>query len=320
VTDVEVGKEQMPTLPADAEADVSVVVTSYNESDYIQTAIDSLNAQTKPPTEVIFVDANSDDGTVDIIREQMSACSFPTYLLSVCADISIAEMRNTGLRAATTPLITFLDGDDKFRSNKLAAEVAKYLDSPDAAVVYSDYVFTNSDGSTRARWTEDCTPPTGDVLVETLCRQWPREKLYRNPLIDRELLLKLGGFDSTIPVYEDWELRIRLATESRVAFTGDVLTEYRQHAGGISQRIDWKVLNDSVQKIWNKHKSLVSGLPRDSRQKIRCTFQRRIHAPRIVNHVSNQEYVSAGIEYGRLLYYCPQHITDIPSDIRRLLW
>lgn len=310
---------QMKSLPEDTDVGVSIVVTSYNEVDYIQTAIESIKEQTYSPAEVIFVDANSTDGTLNIIREKLPTCPFPVHLELVSDDISIAEMRNVGLQAATSPLITFLDGDDRFRRNKLAREVATYFDTPEAGVIYSDYVFTGPDGSTRARWAADATPPTGDVLIETLSREWPREKLYRNPLIDRELLRDLGGFDPAISVYEDWELRIRLAAETRVAFTDDVLTEYRQHEGGISHRIDGEFISDSVCKIRDKHKNLVAELPRNSRQMISCTFGRKIYTPRIQNYVSKGAYISAGIEYGKLLFHCPQRITALPFDIRRLL-
>ena len=49
--------------------EVSIVIVNYNGKDLLKTAIDSINKQTKENYEIILVDNNSTDDSIDFIRK-----------------------------------------------------------------------------------------------------------------------------------------------------------------------------------------------------------------------------------------------------------
>ena len=53
---------------------ISVITACYNRATTIQSAIDSLRAQTYRNIEYIVVDGASNDGTVDILKKNTDAC------------------------------------------------------------------------------------------------------------------------------------------------------------------------------------------------------------------------------------------------------
>jgi len=96
---------------------ISVIVLTYNSDKYIQRCLRSLEQQTLADFEAIVVDAGSTDGTEAIVRsfgERFRWCVLPG------SDMGTA--RNHGIRQSSGRYITFLDSDDFYLRNKLAAQ------------------------------------------------------------------------------------------------------------------------------------------------------------------------------------------------------
>ena len=92
----------------------SILITSKNESDFLDRSINSALNQTHQPHEIVVVDAASEDDSQSLIREYVD--SYPDVVRGVLLDEDpgIPEMRNIALESATGDLYTFLDGDDWF--------------------------------------------------------------------------------------------------------------------------------------------------------------------------------------------------------------
>lgn len=83
---------------------ISVIIPSYNESEYLPKLLQCLKVQTFRDFEIIVADNNSDDGTQDIAR---------SYGACVVAGGMPAEGRNSGAKAAKGEYIFFFDSDVK---------------------------------------------------------------------------------------------------------------------------------------------------------------------------------------------------------------
>src|SRR5438270_12283986 len=93
---------------------VSVIITSYNEQEYLREAIESAIDQTVAAFEIIVADDRSTkDGSVETIREY--AAKYPGWVRGLLQEdnAGIPTNRNSALRMVTGAYVATLDGDDR---------------------------------------------------------------------------------------------------------------------------------------------------------------------------------------------------------------
>lgn len=83
---------------------VSIVIPAYNEEKFLPNCLESILKQDEKPDEIIVVDNNSTDKTVEIAK------TFPVKLMHEPKQGIIAS-RNTGLNAASYEIIARIDAD-----------------------------------------------------------------------------------------------------------------------------------------------------------------------------------------------------------------
>ncbi len=100
---------------------VSCVVPVFNGALYLTEAIESIEAQTWRPIEIIVVDDGSTDGTPGIIAGpggRVRALGQPNRGPSAA--------RNAGMAIASGEFVAFLDADDLWAPDKLARQMARF--------------------------------------------------------------------------------------------------------------------------------------------------------------------------------------------------
>ena len=107
---------------------ISIIIPCYNVEDYIAECLDSVFSQDYPNFEVIVVDNNSTDSTVDIIKSYKN--KFSNIILLKEKNKGASYARNTGLCNAKGKWIQFLDADDLIHSNKLSHQYKLTLKDP----------------------------------------------------------------------------------------------------------------------------------------------------------------------------------------------
>src|SRR5262249_34415469 len=121
---------------------VSVIMPCHNAGRWISQALRSAAAQTAPPHEVIVIDDDSTDDSV----EQIQASGVPHRLLRVRAN-NAAAARNAGIALATGDWIAFLDADDIWYPHHLESAASLLADGTDVAYM-ANHEFLFEDGST----------------------------------------------------------------------------------------------------------------------------------------------------------------------------
>lgn len=94
----------------------SIVITSFNQCDYVTEAIRSALDQTLPAKEIIVVDDCSSDGTPQVLDEFAGTITVIVNATNRGAN----ESRNIAAARATGDYLVFLDGDDLFCRETLA--------------------------------------------------------------------------------------------------------------------------------------------------------------------------------------------------------
>jgi glycosyltransferase involved in cell wall biosynthesis len=117
-------------------ASVSVVIPAHNAARFIGQALESVFLQREAAADldldVIVVDNASTDATGEGVQRDFGS----TVRLVHEPKPGAACARNTGIAAATAPLIAFLDADDLWLPGKLAEQCAALAALPDASLVF----------------------------------------------------------------------------------------------------------------------------------------------------------------------------------------
>jgi glycosyltransferase involved in cell wall biosynthesis len=200
-------------------AQISVIIPAYNAEKTIQKTIESVLAQTFSDFEIIVVNPNSSDSTLQIISQiqdsRLQVFNYP--------QANVAINRNRGFSHATGEFITFLDADDLWISDKLEAQYTALIQNPQAAVAYS--------------WT-DCIDESGNFLRKCSYVNWSGD-VYLQLLLDdfigngsnvmmrRDAFLAVGGFNELLTNAEDTDMWLRLAVNCQFVNVNKVQVLYR---------------------------------------------------------------------------------------------
>jgi len=119
---------------------VSVIISTYNSSRFIEETLESIACQTWKEIEIIVTDDCSKDDTVEICREWLAKHDSRfsmTKLLASDVNTGISGNANRGLYAANGNWIKFLGADDTLKTNCLEDNMLFVLAHPEIRVLFS---------------------------------------------------------------------------------------------------------------------------------------------------------------------------------------
>jgi len=218
---------------------VSVIIPAYNALAYLPQALESVQTQTFTDFELIVVDDGSSDGTA----AWLGTLTGPRLKVLCQPHQGSGAARNTGLEHAAGRYVAFLDADDLWQPTKLAKQVSHLDAHPEVGLVHSAISYIDEVGR-----------PINRVLSASGNGQVWRQMLEANlvrcgstPMIRRCCFSKAGTFDTTLTVFQDWEMWIRIAKHYPFAVLDEPLAAYRQHPANISK--SYRLMETHFRKI-----------------------------------------------------------------------
>ncbi len=208
---------------------ISVIIPAYNAEKTIQETIESVLNQTFPDFELIIINDGSTDKTLEIISNlsdsRIKVFSFPNS--------GAQKSRNRGISLATGEYLSFIDADDLWTPEKLELQRKALKNNPEAGVAYSwtDYI----DESGHVLYPGFHRSPQGDIYPFLLVKNYLENG--SNPLINRQALSEIGGFDESLRGGQDWDLYLRLAARYKFVSVPRVQILYRLSPESISSNI-----------------------------------------------------------------------------------
>jgi glycosyltransferase involved in cell wall biosynthesis len=178
-----------------------VIVAAYNVADVIGDALESIQAQTVAPLEVIVCD----DGSTDDLERALEQYR-DTIVLLRRENGGEAAAKNTAAAAATGDFVAILDADDVYFPGRLEALSALAQARPDLDILTTDgflcvgnrIILRNYDRS----WRFEAADQRRAILE--------RNFIFGLAAVRRERLLQHEGFDEAIRWTTDWDLWLRL--------------------------------------------------------------------------------------------------------------
>jgi GT2 family glycosyltransferase len=190
--------------------DLSVIVPTHNRKSFLPGLLESLAKQDYPAErwELVLVDDGSTDGTPEFLAAWQGPRPLNTRVITQVQS-GVATTRNNGSALAFGKALLFLD-DDMIASPTLVGEHARaHLEDP-SAVAVGHLTLPTEGREAWIAWEDAQMHRHFDALKSGTRTPGPRDFYSGNCSVSRELFLRVGGYDTSLPRTEDVELGYRL--------------------------------------------------------------------------------------------------------------
>lgn len=240
---------------------VTVYITNYNYSIYIEQSINSLLSQTFSDYELIIIDDGSTDNSRSIIERYKDIARI-VFQKNQGLNIS----NNIALKMANGKYIIRLDADDFLEPEALSCMVDMLESDSDLGLVFPDYFYVDKNGfriGEEKRHNFSSEVAIFDQPAHGACT-----------MIRKKFLHQLGGYDERYKCQDGYDLWLKIATKYKVANISRPLFSYRQHGDSLSSNEDKilstrrRIKDDYIQSnSYNKYRTLAVVPIRGTNQK-----------------------------------------------------
>jgi glycosyltransferase involved in cell wall biosynthesis len=228
----------------------TVVIPTYNRSQLLRGAIQSVIDQTFRDFELLVVDDHSSDETKQVIESFKD--DRVNYILNDRKSGG-AGTRNCGIFRAQGQWVAFLDDDDIWLPEKLEIQYKKINEVDNSTgLIYSGFSFRSS----RKRW-------NGHVFMPKRQGRMLDDLLYDNyigalctVIIRTDILNNIGGFDERFSAHQDLDLYVRVAAVSNITFVSQCLVSVTLSSNNRIS-LDYEKKLEACSLFWNKHFNLI---------------------------------------------------------------
>jgi len=185
----------------------SVVIPSYNRKNFLKKSIDSVLNQNIGDYELVVVDDGSTDSSI-LLGADYTGKGL-TYIRT--SNLGVSHARNTGIKNSRGSYIAFLDSDDCWESSKLEHVLESINNFPEINIFHTEETWFKNEKLLNQK--KKHRKPDGHVYKKCL----PICCIGMSTLVvKRSLFTKIGMFDETMPVCEDYDFFLRATLENKV--------------------------------------------------------------------------------------------------------
>lgn len=221
---------------------VSVIMPCYNAEKNIQESIQSVLNQEYQNFELIIIDDNSNDHTVEFLK---GINDHRIKLICLEKNYGAGHSRNKGIEYAQGRFIAFLDSDDLWLSNKLSEQISFMLEN-DYHFTFSYYQHINNSGLSKI-----ITAPEFTTY---------HKSLYGNVIGCLTVIYDVSHFGKQymplIRKRQDFGLWLKLLTIEKKAYCyPKVLAYYRTDSGMTQNKLNaakhqWQFYRETLEFNW----------------------------------------------------------------------
>ncbi|MGH7171119.1 MAG: glycosyltransferase [Gemmataceae bacterium] len=317
--------------------DLSVIMPTYNRSNYVRQCLHSLRGCGLAGLEIIVADDGSTDDTEEVVaRIDAEAKYFRQENTG-----TPATARNRGFELSTGRYVAFLDCDDEWLPDVPARAVELLDRHPTVDVLFAEARMGNPAEGFRS-WIEmggqatffelPCSQSESDFRILERGPFFHR-LAERNPvfigavIMRREAFARSGGFDRELRGAADWELWLRMASRMTFAYLHQPLAVYTRHLDNMSS--DHDGMGREFCLALKKVRDKCNWLSAEERAWIECRLRHHLfgHAYRAYDR---GDFHQARLRFAELLRECGPNLGGtgywtlcalpfgLPSGLRRL--
>ena len=241
------------------ETKVSAIVPIYNTASlsegasFLRRCVQSLVSQTYQNIEIVFVDNNSSDDSMEIVRSLVGEDSRVVIAHEIMPGVSCA--RNKGLSLVTGQYFTFIDSDDHIGADYIKKAIECIDDHGYPDLVVGDFLVCLPNGSTAGTYRTRAYKEFGyDIDMVYPCIECVPNIFFKYNLIKERGI----SYDTSISIGEDNLFNARaISAADNVVFIDSNDYFYQAHGSSSSRVKSDKYLSfieayDKVVSLYNK--------------------------------------------------------------------
>ena len=123
---------------------ISIITPTFNSAKTIQSNLDSIKAQSFKDYQLIIIDNNSKDETIEIIKSN----NIKNIKFLIEEDLGIFDAINKGIRISDNELISVLHSDDFYNNENVLKDIVEaFQEHKDREIVYGDLIYVKKDNT-----------------------------------------------------------------------------------------------------------------------------------------------------------------------------
>lgn len=217
---------------------ISVIVITYNSSATIIETLDSIKRQTYANVEVVVSDDGSKDDTVIKSERWIVDNGINGLVVKAEYNAGVPANVNKGIKASSGNLVKLIAGDDILYDDAIEKYYQYYL--KDESVIFQARVSCFGVDKDRIQVIEDAMPDysffkwTNKEQYKALC-VYNRIAAPALGLIKKEIFVKYGYYDESIPMIEDYPFNLKMS-KNGICFRliDEPLVKYRISEGSVT--------------------------------------------------------------------------------------
>lgn len=219
---------------------VSVVTTTFNRTEYLKEAIQSVVSQTFGNFELLVCD----DGGLDETRRLCESFDDDRIVhVANPARLGIAMNTYAGIMRARSDVVAFLNDDDRWTSDFLSQCAAPLLEDSDVVLTFSDHWLIDSEGARLFDATDANTREYGRDALAAGKIDCPARLMVRLSIpmamaaVFRRSKVDWHNYSNKVEgAYDSYIAYSLLRNKGKVIYIPQRLTEYRTHSGAASAK------------------------------------------------------------------------------------
>jgi len=214
---------------------ISIITATYNSQNFITTNLNSINNQTYKNFEHIIVDNNSQDKTLEIIKNNGKNIKIISE-----KDNGIYDAFNKGIDLSKGEIISIINSDDYFADEKVLEEVSKVFANYDVDIVYGDLKYVKRENLNKIVRYWKSNP----YVLNSFQKGWapPHPTFF----VKKKIYENLGKYKLNLGNSADFELMFRFLEKNNIKsfYLNKLLVIMR--TGGVSNNNYFEIIKQNI--------------------------------------------------------------------------
>lgn len=202
---------------------ITIQMCTYNRAHFIKQAIDSVFSQTFQDFELIIMDDCSTDNTETILQPYLTDSRI-RYIKNE-HNLGITKNRNKSLSLSKGEYIAVLDSDDYWTDNtKLEKQVNFLNKNPNYILVGTNTIVVDE----KCKMIQKIRYPSNNFIIKKLLLL-KNFFCHSSVMYRKQEIVNLGSYDESLPIWEDYDLWLKIGMQYKFTNLHIDMTAYRKH-------------------------------------------------------------------------------------------